>query len=127
MALGGWLSSGPEQWKRGTLHLCRLRRIAGRLRIKSLSAILSSYLSGRGFLRIVADPLPQRASEVRSARYKASAFSDSQNGTASVEPVERKSSIASSIHKIPLAVSPEALRAQPRKMAPWVHAPSTAI
>src|SRR5260221_13157267 len=65
-----------------------------------------------------ASRIASRASEVRSARCKASAFSASQNGTTSVEPFARKSLIPCSIHGIPSAVSPEALRARPRKMDP---------
>src|SRR5215469_3642268 len=49
---------------------------------------------------------------------KASAFSASQYGTLSFDPVARQSTIPASIHERPAAVSPEAQCAQPRNTFP---------
>src|SRR5258707_4941096 len=62
--------------------------------------------------------IASRASEERCAKCKASALSARNSGTISVEPVARVSSIPSSINEMPSAVSPEALRAQPRRTSP---------
>jgi hypothetical protein len=59
-----------------------------------------------------------RASEVRFARYNASAFSARNCGRDSRALVARQSLIFCSIHGTPSTVSPEALHAQPRQMAP---------
>src|SRR5215469_8946536 len=56
--------------------------------------------------------IASRASELRSARYKASAFQARRPGTPNTSPVARRSVSPRSIHGIPFAVSPEALRAQ---------------
>src|SRR5580704_8289961 len=98
-----WVSSAPT-----------VARKTPRSRCSSAHQKRSSDLSTRAS----ASSTARRASGVRSARYKASAFDASQNDTARVKPFSRKSLIPRSIHGIPSTVSPEALRAQPRRMDP---------
>jgi len=61
----------------------------------------------------------RRAGNIKHSRpTKASVFSGSQPGRPSTVPVARMSLIPCSIQGIALAVSPEALRAQPREICP---------
>jgi hypothetical protein len=98
-----WVSSAPIAARNTPRSRCSS---AHQKRSSDLSAIASASL------------IASRASEVRSARCKASASSASKDGVSNVKPLARRSLIPCSIHAIPSAVSPKALRAQPRKMTP---------
>jgi hypothetical protein len=114
----------PSRYKRllsqkGSTHLsddylapCRLIS-PGRIRLIFFSCSVVNVNEIASALLIAS-----RASEARFPRCKDSAFNASNNGMSSIAPVARQSPIASSIQEVPSAISPEALRAQPRRTAP---------